>query len=191
MFRSVSFVKVAMMAALALVVLAPANPARAQEAAPAAEAQIPVAIGIVDVERIFATSSAGASLKKQADQQRKQYQSDVQAKETQLRAEGDKFNQQRASMTEAQVKQAVEGLQAKQKAYRQEFETKRKNLETAYGNARKKIYEALNKAILEIAQKRGLTLILKKSMVVVSAQAWDITDLTLAQLNKALPSVKM
>ena len=54
--------KIALAAVLALVVLVPADHARAQEAAPAAaEAQIPVSIGIVDIDRGEVTAG-GVSL---------------------------------------------------------------------------------------------------------------------------------
>jgi outer membrane protein len=180
--------------AVAMIVLTPMRPVMAQEAAPAPASEpksIPIFIGVVDVEKVLRSSTAGQALDSQSAQLRKKFQADVLAKEKQLRAEGEKFKKQRATMTEEQQQQALQALQANEAASRKEFEARRKSLDTAYNGARKKIFDALNKAVLDVSQKRGLTLVIKKSVIVASAQAWDITDVVLVQLNKLLPSVKM
>ncbi|WP_374383853.1 OmpH family outer membrane protein [Dongia sp.] len=191
MFKFRYMTKVALAFAAALFILSNAQSSMAQSAPATDPASIPILIGVVDVEQVLSSSTAGQALSKQSEALRKQFQADFTAKQKELRAAGDQFNKQRASMTEAQVADAVKKLQDKENAYRKEFETKRKSLDTSFGNARKKIFEALNKAVLDVAQARKLTLVLKKSVIVVSAQAWDITDSVIAQLNKILPSVKM
>ena len=176
--------------AMALVVMVPYQTTMAQEAAPTAD-QIPVAIGIVNVQSVVAKSSAGQSLKKQADQRRKQIQADLLAQEKQLRTESEQLNAQKATLTPADFQQKAQALQTKLNAWRQDGEQKRKSFETTYSKAQKQIYETLQKVIGDIAVQKRLTLVLNKSVVIVSAQAWDISDLALAQLNKVLPAVKM
>jgi outer membrane protein len=181
------FVMKALMAlAVTTALLLPATQSQAQEAAP-----IPVLVGIVDVQRIIASSAAGQSLQKQAEQRRGQIQTDLVAKEKQLRAESDQLNAQRASLAPADFQQKAMALQEKLKAWRQEGEQKRKGFEKSYNDAQKLIFQTLQKVIGDIAVQKKLTLVLNKSVVIVSAQAWDITDSSLAQLNKVLPSVKM
>ena len=179
------------MAAMAVAIaISPLQPAMAQEAAPTV-AQIPVTIGIVNVQSVVTKSAAGVSLKKQADQQRKQIQTDLLAKEKQLRAESEQLNSQKAALPPAEFQQKAQALQEKLNAWRQDGEQKRKKFETAYNAAQKQIFETLQKVIGEIAVQKRLTLVLNKSVVIVSAQAWDISDSALAQLNKVLPAVKM
>lgn len=180
---------------LAMIALTPVEfvgvrPAMAQEAAPAAT-QIPVAIGIVNVQQVVAKSTAGQSLKKQADARRKQNQTDILAEEKKLRAENDQLNQQKANMAPAEFQQKAQAFQGKLNAWRQGAEQKQKAFEGAYNAAQKQIFETLQKVIGEIAVQKRLTLVLNKSVVIVSAQAWDISDSALAQLNKVLPAVKM
>lgn len=176
--------------AVAMVVMSPLQGTMAQEAAPAT-APIPVAIGIVNVQSVVAKSTAGQSLKKQADQRRKQIQTDLLAQEKQLRAESEQLNGQKASLAPADFQQKAQALQQKLNAWRQDGEQKRKGFESAYNKAQKQIFETLQKVIGEIAVQKRLTLVLNKSVVIVSAQAWDISDSALAQLNKVLPAVKM
>ena len=179
MFKMKSLKKALMALAVTTSVLLPAAYAKAQEAAP-----IPVLVGIVDVQRVIATSAAGQSLQKQAEARRGQIQGD-------LRAESDQLNAQRAQMEKADFEKAAMALQEKLKNWRQEGEQKRRGFEKSYNDAQKMIFQTLQKVIGEIAVARKLTLVLNKSVVIVSAQAWDITDSALAQLNKVLPSVKM
>lgn len=186
MFKIQSLMKTVMALAVAAAVLLPAAHSYAQEAGP-----IPVLVGIVDVQRVIASSAAGQSLQKQAEARRGQIQGDLVAKEKQLRGESDQLNAQRAQMAPADFQKAALALQEKLKAWRQDGEQKRRGFEKSYNDAQKLIFQTLQKVIGEIAVQRKLTLVLNKSVVIVSAQAWDITDSALAQLNKVLPSVKM
>ncbi len=192
MFKFRMMTKAALAFAAALTFFSPVF-AVAQEAAPAGTdpAGIPILIGVVDIDKVLSSSTAGQALAKQSDQLRKQFQGDFTAKQKELRADGENFNKNRANMTEAQIADTVKKLQTKEATYRKEFEARRKDLDTRFGNARKAIVESINKSVLDVAQKRKLTLVLKKSVIVVSAQAWDITDTVIATLNKILPSVKM
>lgn len=183
-FRMMTKAALALAAALMVLPLAPS--AMAQDAT--APAAIPVAIGIVNVQDVVKKSSAGQSLKKQADARRKQNQAELLAEEKKLRAENDALNQQRSAPDFATKQQA---FQQKLAAWRQGAEQKSKAFEVAYGTAQKQIFETLQKVIGDIAVQKRLTLVLNKSVVIVSAQAWDISDSALAQLNKVLPAVKM
>ncbi len=77
--------------------------------------------------------------------------------------------------------EGAKAFQGKLNAWRQGAEQKRKAFENAY-NARPEadLRDPAARSIGDIAvQKRGLTLVLNKSVVVVSAQAWDISDVGL------------
>lgn len=185
MLKMQSLLKVTMALAIATFLSLPAAPSLAQDAQ-----NIPVLVGIVDVQKVIGASAAGQSLQKQAEQRRSQIQGDLVAKEKQLRAESDQLNAQRAQMAPADFQKQAMALQEKVKAWRQEGEQKRRGLEQSYREGRKTIFQNLQKVIGDIAVQRKLTIVIDKSAVIVSAQAWDITDTALAQLNKALPSVK-
>jgi Skp family chaperone for outer membrane proteins len=193
-FKIRMMTKAALALAAVLMVISPVKSTLAQEAAPAAPApaaSIPVAIGIVNVQQVVSKSTAGQSLKKQADARRKQNQADLLAEEKKLRAENDQLNAQRASLSPADFAAKQQAFQQKLNAWRQGAEQKQKAFESAYNKAQKTIFETLQKVIGEIAVQKRLTLVLNKTVVIVSAQAWDISDSALAQLNKVLPAVKM
>ncbi|WP_374308691.1 OmpH family outer membrane protein [Dongia sp.] len=191
MFKFRMMTKAAMALAAALIVLSPIQSTYAQEAAPAPAASIPVAIGIVNVQEVVKKSTAGQSLKKQADARRKQNQTELLAEEKKLRAENDQLNAQRATLSPADFGAKQQAFQQKLNAWRQGAEQKQKAFESSYNKAQKTIFETLQKVIGDIAVQKRLTLVLNKSVVIVSAQAWDISDSALAQLNKVLPAVKM
>lgn len=191
-FKFRMMTKAAIALAAALIVLSPMHAVFAQETAPAQApapaASIPVAVGIVDFGDVVKKSTAGKSLQKQLDARRGQNRNELLAQEKKLRAEKAQLDAQPNAPDIAQKQQA---FQQNYNAFRQNAEQKSKALEADFNKAQRQILETLRKVIGEIAMQKRLTLVLNRSMVLVSATAWDISDSALAQLNKVLPAVKM
>lgn len=192
MFKFRMMTKAAMALAAALIVLSPIPSTQAQEAtpapAPAPAASIPVSVGIVDFADVMKKSTAGKSLQKQLEARRAQNRTELLAQEKKLRAEKAQIDAQPNAPDIAAKQQA---FQQNYNAFRQNAEQKSKSLQADYNKAQKQIIETLRKVIGDIAVQKRLTLVLNRSVVLVSATAWDISDTALAQLNKALPAVKM
>ncbi len=180
--------KAAMALAAALIVLSPIQSTHAQEAAPAPAALIPVAIGIVDFGDVAAKSTAGQSLQKQVDARRKQNRAELLAEDKKLRAQKAAID---ANPNAPDVAAKQQAFQQAVITFRQNAEQKSKAIDADYTKAKKQIFQTLQKVIGDIAVQKRLTLVLNKSTVIVSAQAWDISAAALAQLNKVLPAVKM
>jgi Skp family chaperone for outer membrane proteins len=174
--------------AVALIVLSPMRSVLAQEAAPAPAANVPVAVGIVDFQDVVKKSTAGKSLQKQLDARRNQNRNELLAQEKKLRAEKAQLDAQPNAPDIVAKQQA---FQKNYNAFRQSAEQKSKSLQADFNKAQKQIFETLRKVIGEIAVQKRLTLVLNRSVVLVSASAWDFSDAALAQLNKVLPAVKM
>lgn len=172
--------------AVTAALLLPAGPSHAQEAQ-----NIPVAIGIVDMQTVFEKSAAGQSLRKQAEALRDKIRGDLAAQEKALRAEGDKLNAARVNLSQADFQKQAQDLQARMVQLRKQQDEKRRGFEKSYNEAQKTITQTMYKVIGQVAVERKLTLVLNKTAAIVSASAWDISDTVLKQLNAALPSVKM
>jgi len=165
--------------------LAVITPSQAQQG------QVPVSVGIIDFQKIMRESSAGKALAAAADAQRKAIQNDLVNKEQQLRAAQQQLAQQRASMSPADYQKKEDDLKQQYQAWRQDGEKRRNDFEASYNKAISQIIDTLSKVVTEISQQRGITLVLNKSLVVISAQSWDITSESMQKLNATLPSVKM
>jgi outer membrane protein len=167
------------------------NPAAAQTAAPQPAAQLPLVVGIVDGDAVLNKSTAGKSLRQQFDQKVKALQADVAKQEDALRTQLQNLQSQRASLQ-------PQDFDAKQLAIRQQADklrtdavNKRKAINQSAETARDTLVQSAQKALQDVAQQKGMTLVIDKSATHLSAPGWDMTNEVLQRLNKALPTIKM
>lgn len=160
--------------------------ARAQEST-----KIPLVIGILDSQAIMKTSKAGKSLDAALKAKQKAIQENIQAQEKKLRAEQASLMQQRSTLAQADWEKKESELRQKIDGLRAESEKQRKAFLAARDSGFQQIVAQVDKVVQGIARERGLTLIVNKSLVILSADAWDITPEVLKRLDAALPSVKI
>jgi outer membrane protein len=162
--------------------------ASAQTAQPAA---MPLVIGILDGDAVLKMSETGKSLRQQYDQKDKAFQADAAKQEDSLRAQMQNLQSQRASLQPADYEAKQQGIRQQADKLRKDLVAKRKALNQAAEKARSILIQNAQKALQEVAQQKGLTLVIDKSATHLSAPGWDITNDVLQRLNKALPALKM
>lgn len=170
---------------------APAQPA-AQGAAPAP--QIPIVVAVLDTQAILNTSSAGKSLNTQWNAAMKALNDDMAKKAEALRTQAQQLEASRSGnppITPADYAAKRKAIEQQDIKYQQAFAKNKQAWDARLDKARDAIATAARKAMQDVAQQRGLTLILDRAAVPYSPQPWNITDEVLARLNKALPSVKL
>jgi len=77
------------------------------------------------------------------------------------------------------------------KALRKNASSRRKELELARKKGLEQIFKTLDVVIKDIAEKRGLTLVINRSLVVLAAENWDITSEVQKGLDAKLPKVSI
>jgi Skp family chaperone for outer membrane proteins len=173
--------------AIALAGLTPV--ARAQAAStPAAP---PIVVGVLDVQYIIGQSKAAQGIRVALEKQASTYQAELAQQENSLRAADQQLMQQRASLSADEFDKKRMQLGQRVETLRQTAESRRKQLQTMENGAMRQVEQALLQAAAEIAQARGMTLVLNKSTVVLSAKSFDITQEALQKLNARLTSVKL
>lgn len=165
----------------------PLHSAVAQESAK----DVPVVIGTLDWQEIQTQSKAGKSLMSTLQQRGKAINQDIAKKEQAIRAKREQLEQQRSALQPADYEAKRKALEKEFDGLRKEANTKRKDLEKARNAGFEQILKALDGVIRDVADKRGLTLILHRSAVVLGADAWDITDEVKKALDAKLPAVKI
>ncbi len=163
--------------------------ASAQTAQPAAA--MPLVIGILDGDAVLKMSETGKSLRQQYDQKDKAFQADAAKQEDTLRAQMQNLQSQRASLQPQDYEAKQQGIRQQADKLRKDLVAKRKALNQAAEKARSILIQNAQKALQEVAQQKGLTLVIDKSATHLSAPGWDITNEVLQRLNKALPALKM
>jgi len=177
------FIPAALIAASAL-----ATPALAQRA-PAA------VVVVVDTNRIGSDCTACRAATQQLQQREQQLRTRAQALETQLQTEGkpiqDAIDALKGKQPDAALQQRVTAFQTKQRTAQQELANGQRGLQSTQLHVNQQIGTRLRTIISSVAAQRGANLAVSKDATLFSAQAVDITDAVLAQLNQQLPSVSV
>lgn len=152
---------------------------------------VPLVVGTLDLQTILKKSKAGRSLEQALLAKSKAINAEIGKTEQGLRAKRQQLEQQRSSLPPADFQAKLGQLEKEFDALRKSASAKRKELELARNNGLEQISKSLDAVIREIATKRGLTLVINKSLVVLAAENWDITDEVQKSLDSKLPKVSI
>ena len=101
-------------------------------------------------------------------------------------------------LIEAQSIMAPEAFEEKRISYEksvQDFQIKSQNtlikLDNLIATIRVKILDEIAPILEEIAEEKGITVVLEKGTVILNADNMDITNIVIKQLNKNLPKIKV
>jgi Skp family chaperone for outer membrane proteins len=164
--------------------------APAAQSAPAAQT-VPVVVGILDMQTIMQQSKAGQSLEAIKSAKAKAMNADMAQTEQNLRTKRQQLDQARSSMTPADYEAKRTDLDKQFEAFRKTAIAKRKELAQLYNKGIEQIFKTLETVIDDVAKKRGLTLIINRSFVVMSVPSWDITKDVLKGLDAKLAKVTL
>ncbi|MGD9741613.1 MAG: OmpH family outer membrane protein [Dongiaceae bacterium] len=168
--------------AATIAILAPL-PASAQQQ------QIPLVVAVLDVNLILRESSAAKAVRAQIDKQRDTYQAALVTQENKLRDADQKLSQDRASLSQEEFLKRRDELGKQIEQLRVDSDKRKQALEKAFNSGMQQVTQSLGQVLSEIAKQRGLTLVLNKAMVPLSANDLDITQEALKMLNARLPNV--
>lgn len=157
--------------------------------ASAQQQQIPLIVAVLDVNHILRESSAAKAVRAQIDKQRDAYQAALVTQENKLREADQKLAQDRASLSQEDFIKRRDELGKQIEQLRIDSDKRKQALEKAFNAGMQQVTQSLGQVLSEIAKQRGLTLVLNKAMVPLSANDLDITQEALKLLNARLPSV--
>lgn len=167
---------------LAALVTAKLDPAAAQDG---------MGIAILDMERILRESKAATNLREEIDKQRQVHQANLSEQENALRAADEELARQRAVLSSEAFAAKRKELQDQAMGLQQEFLTRQKELEQLFGKGIGQVRNSLAEVAKEIADERGIRLILLKATIVLASRELDITEEALKRLDEKLPSVDL
>jgi len=156
-----------------------------------ARAQDGTVIAILDMEHILRGSKAATALRQEVDKQRKIHQTKLREQEGALRSADQELARQRAVLSAEAFAVKRQELQEQAVGLQQEFVTRQKELEQLFGSGISQVRNALAGVAEEIADERGINLILLKATIVLASRELDITEEALKRLDERLPSVDL
>ena len=169
-------------------VAAPWGTAEAQTAAKP-QAEIPLRMAILDLDAIRRQSVAVNDIRTQINNYRKGFQADIQKEEDALRTANQELAKKRTILSPEAF--AKERRQFEQKVVEvQKLVQRRKfDLDQAQAQAMVVVEKKLNGIIANVAQARGVSVVLRRNQTILVARSLDITEIVLKQLNDELKKV--
>jgi len=156
----------------------------------AAQAAPAVVIAVIDSKGIMTQSTVGKGLQAAGNQRLKQLEDDTQKRRDSLAKQSQLLEQQRATMTPQDYQNKRADLIKQDDQMRQDYQNKRRALDTAVNGALEQIQTQSLAIVKQIVQQKNITMVLYKEAVAWGPNVVDITPDVVAQLNQKLPSVK-
>ena len=148
-------------------------------------------IGIIDINRVLTESKAAKDAAKQIEKIQKKSEEDSKKEDELIIQEREKLIEQQSVMAPEAFEVKVADFEKKVQTYQIERQEKLRKLDQMVQAARANILDEVKPIINDYANELGITVILEKNAVVMSADDMDMTDQVIEILNKSLPKIKV
>ncbi len=161
----------------------------ADQAAPRAQELAPPVLAIIDVQKVLRESTAVSALSREIEEQKVQYQEELREQERALRDADQELARQRSILSpEAYAKKRGE-LEQRVANLQREARNRKRGLDKVFTQGMIKVQAELAKVAKEIAEERGLDLVLSKATVVLVKPKFELTQEAVRRLNDRLPDL--
>jgi Skp family chaperone for outer membrane proteins len=148
-------------------------------------------IGVLGVPEIMRGATAAQEVEKVIAERREKLSADAQKEQAAWRDMQQALSEKRASMTAEQVKTAEQTLQERITNAQKSFRDRNRILQETEQYSLSQIERQLIAVIRQVAESRGMNLVLHRSQVALNVNEFDITDQVTAQLNKLMPGINI
>ncbi len=150
----------------------------------------PVAtMGVLGVPDVMRVSTAAQQVEKAIGERRDRLNQDAQKEQGTWRDLQQALASQRGTLTPEQIRNREKELQDRITNAQKQFRERNKIIQEAAQYSLAQIERTLVSVIRQVAESRGMNLVLHRAQVALNVNEFDITQDVADQLNKALPSV--
>jgi Skp family chaperone for outer membrane proteins len=150
----------------------------------------PVAtMGVLGVPDVMRVSTAAQQVEKAIGERRDRLNQDAQKEQASWRDLQQALASQRGTLTPEQIRNREKELQERITNAQKQFRDRNKIIQEAAQYSLAQIERTLVAVIRQVADARGMNLVLHRAQVALNINEFDITQDVADQLNKALPSV--
>ncbi len=178
--------RLALLAAVLMAALLSAPTGRAQEA----EALPSPVIAVIDIQEVLNKAKASRDIRTQRDTHLEEFKQEFARREEELRQRDQDLARQRSLLSSdafAEKRREFENAVAE---FQRGVQGRREALEVAYRRAMAKLQEQLYRVTDEIAQERGVNMVLAKSQVLLFDSDMEITDEALSRLDARVTTIE-
>jgi Skp family chaperone for outer membrane proteins len=146
-------------------------------------------IGVLGVPEVMRASTASQAVQKVIGGRRDKLAADYQKEQQVWRDMQQALVDQRSTLSQEQLQSREKALQERVAAETKQFRARNRIIQEAGQVSLAQIERVLVAVIRQVAESRGMNLVLHRQQVALNVAEFDITDQVTAQLNTLLPSV--
>jgi len=158
-------------------------------ALPKGEAPPVAVIGVMGVPEVMRASIAAQQVEKVIGERRTKLNDDAQKEQAVWREMQQSLANDRAKLSAEQIRTRERELQERITNAQRQFRDRNRIIQEAAQYALAQIERTLIAVIRQVAEARGMNLVLHRAQVALNVNQFDITDEVAEQLNKILPTV--
>ncbi len=148
-------------------------------------------IGVLGVPEIMRAATASQQVEKVISERRAKLNEDAQKEQAVWRDLQQQLAAQRATLPPDQVRQKERELQERITNSQQSFRDRNRIIQETAQYSLSQIERTLIGVIRQVAESRGMNLVLHRAQVALNINEFDITDEVTQQMNKVMPSVNI
>lgn len=146
-------------------------------------------VGVLGLPDVMRAATAAQLVQKVVGARRDKLQADYQKEQQSWRDAQQALVSQRGTVSDAVLQQKERALQDRVAATTKQFRARNRIIQEAAQISLAQVERVLVAVIRQVADSRGMNLVLHRQEVALNVNAFDITDEVTAQLNTRLPSV--
>ncbi len=146
-------------------------------------------IGVLGIPDIMHASTAAQQVEKVVGERREKLNADAQKEQVAWRDLQQALANQRASLSADQIRTKERELQERITNSQHQFRDRNRFIQEAAQVGLAQIERMLIAIIRQVAESRGMNLVLHRAQVALNINEFDITEPVVEQINKVLPSV--
>jgi Skp family chaperone for outer membrane proteins len=148
-------------------------------------------IGVLGVPEIMHAATAAQQVEKVIAERREKLNQDAQKEQAVWRQLQEQLGAQRATLPPDQVRQKERELQERITASQNSFRDRNRIIQETAQYSLSQIERTLIGVIRQVAESRGMNLVLHRAQVALNVNEFDITEQVTQQMNKVMPTINM
>lgn len=148
-------------------------------------------IGVLDLTGVLRSSTAYQAVQKEMTDRQNKLNSDAQTEQAAWREQNQEITDQQKTLTADQLSAKQAALQDRISNAEKLFKARDQRNQDAANYAYEQINQVLNNIVAQVAQSRGMNLVLSQTSVILNVREFDISTQVAAELNQVLSSVQV
>lgn len=141
-------------------------------------------LAVVDMKQVLQRSDAMIKIRAALDEQNAIFQSQISEEELELREAEKKLNEDRPNLSQDEFNARLTQFEQRVVRIQQSIQRQKDSFNRSIIEAQDKLEQELLKIISDIAQERGIAVVLQRQVVVIYDTSLDISDMALMELNE-------